>query len=272
MYPVTGIAVAAAIDKAATDNAVTDNAVLGGRLRLLQPRRGHRVGHDAILLAAAVAASPGDVAVDLGAGVGAAGLALAVRLAGVRVRLVEIDARLADLAARNIARNGLSDRAGVHILDVEGKAEDFAAAGLGPGSVGAVLMNPPFNDPARFAASPDAARRAAHMGDVGRLRTWIATAARLLRPAGGLTLIHRADARDEVLAALAGEFGGFVVLPIRPRVGADAIRIIVRAIKGAPDAVTVLPALDLQDADRRPSAAAEEVLRAAHALTMDPST
>ena len=31
----------------------TDDAVLGGRLRLLQPKRGHRVGHDAILLAAA---------------------------------------------------------------------------------------------------------------------------------------------------------------------------------------------------------------------------
>ena len=32
---------------------VTQDAVLGGRLLLKQPRRGHRVGHDAILLAAA---------------------------------------------------------------------------------------------------------------------------------------------------------------------------------------------------------------------------
>ena len=57
----------------------TDDAVLGGRLRLKQKKRGHRVGHDAILLAAATAARPGDRVVEFGAGVGAAGLALAVR-------------------------------------------------------------------------------------------------------------------------------------------------------------------------------------------------
>ncbi|MFZ0460678.1 MAG: methyltransferase, partial [Rhodoplanes sp.] len=32
------------------DEAWTDDAVLDGRLRLKQPRRGHRFGHDAILL------------------------------------------------------------------------------------------------------------------------------------------------------------------------------------------------------------------------------
>jgi hypothetical protein len=63
----------------APPSALTDDAVLGGRLKLYQPARGHRVGHDAILLAASTAAAAGDVAVDLGAGVGAAGLALASR-------------------------------------------------------------------------------------------------------------------------------------------------------------------------------------------------
>src|SRR6201995_5597581 len=70
---------------------MTDDAVLGGRLRLKQKKRGHRVGHDAILLAAATAATPGDHVVDLCAGGGAAGRALAVRFDGVSVTLVEID-------------------------------------------------------------------------------------------------------------------------------------------------------------------------------------
>src|SRR5471032_1406903 len=87
----------------------SDDAALGGRLRLLQPRRGHRFGHDAILLAAATPAQPGDLVVDLGAGVGAAGLAVAVRVAGVRVALVEIDRELVDIAARNAERNGYAD-------------------------------------------------------------------------------------------------------------------------------------------------------------------
>src|SRR5688572_15326615 len=89
---------------------LTDDAVLGGRLRLMQPRRGHRVGHDAILLAAATGGVPGDHVVDLGAGVGAAGLALAARVAGLDVTLVEIDAELAALAATNAVRNGLAGR------------------------------------------------------------------------------------------------------------------------------------------------------------------
>src|SRR5256885_6818508 len=47
---------------------VTENAVLDGRLVLRQPRTGHRVGHDAILLAAATEAGRADHAVELGAG------------------------------------------------------------------------------------------------------------------------------------------------------------------------------------------------------------
>src|SRR5436305_14835889 len=89
---------------------VTDDPVLGGRLVLRQPRTGHRVGHDAILLAAATHAGSDDHAVELGAGVGAAGLALAQRITGLTVTLIEIDRSLAALAEDNAARNGLADR------------------------------------------------------------------------------------------------------------------------------------------------------------------
>ncbi len=78
----------------------TDDAVLGGRLRLKQKKRGHRVGHDAILLAAVTAAQPGDRVVEFGSGVGAAGLALAVRCPEVELTLVEIDPELAAIADR----------------------------------------------------------------------------------------------------------------------------------------------------------------------------
>src|SRR5712691_6094235 len=97
---------------------VTEDAVLGGRLRLRQPKRGHRVGHDAILLAAACPARAGDAVVDLGAGVGAAGLALAARVGGTAVTLVEIDADLAALAAENAQCNGLAARVRAVVLDV----------------------------------------------------------------------------------------------------------------------------------------------------------
>src|SRR3954462_6775101 len=88
---------------------VTEDAVLGGRLVLRQPRKGHRVGHDAVLLAAATHASRRNHAVELGAGVGAAGLALAQRISGLTVTLVDIDRFLAAHAEHNAARNGLSE-------------------------------------------------------------------------------------------------------------------------------------------------------------------
>src|SRR6476659_4843518 len=88
----------------------TDDAVLGGRLVLRQPRRGHRVGHDAILLAAATGGSRGGHAIELGAGLGAAGLALAQRVPGLGMTLIELDPALAALAKHNAGHNGFADR------------------------------------------------------------------------------------------------------------------------------------------------------------------
>ena len=107
----------------------TDDAVLGGRLTLRQPLKGHRVGHDAILLAAATGARAGEQAVEFGAGVGAAGLALAQRVPDVRVTLAEIDGELCALAAHNAEANGLAARVRAVAVDVEDQAA-LAEVGL----------------------------------------------------------------------------------------------------------------------------------------------
>ena len=187
----------------APPDAITEDAVLGGRLKLLQQKRGHRVGHDAILLAAACPARTGDRVVDLGAGVGAAGLAVAARVPGISVTLVEIDPQLAEFAGRNAQLNGLADRVRAVALDAAAPARAFAAAALPAESAMRVLMNPPFHDPARERVSPDAARRLAHAAPRDVLAAWVKTAVRLLRPRGSLTLIWRADGLGDVLAVLA---------------------------------------------------------------------
>src|SRR5437868_15180156 len=86
----------------------TEDAFLGGALRLRQLTSGHRAGHDAMLLAAATPARPGDRVIDFGAGVGAAGLAVARRVENIDLVLVEIDATLAGLARANAEANTLS--------------------------------------------------------------------------------------------------------------------------------------------------------------------
>ena len=238
----------------------SEDAVLGGRLRLRQPLAGHRVGHDAILLAAATAARADEHAIDLGAGVGAAGLALAARVTGLKVTLVEIDAALCRLAADNARLNRLDDRVDVLTLDVE-NTQALAAAGLAPGCADRVLMNPPFHDATRQNLSSDSRRRLAHAAAPGLLLRWIAGAAHLLKPQGVLSLIWRADALAEVQSALTAEFGGIAVLPVYPRPDAPAIRVLVRAVKSGGGAGVTYPGLILNDQHGKPTAAAEAVLR-----------
>ncbi len=239
---------------------ITDDAILNGRLRLLQPRRGHRFGHDAILLAAAVPAQAGERLLELGAGVGAASLALLSRVAGTDVTLIEIDPALCALANENIARNGLSERARAIALDAEAPMQVFAKAGVTPGSFDHVLMNPPFND-GSHQPSTDELRRRAHEGPSGLLAGWIGTARELLGGAGQVTLIWRAEGIDDVLTALHDGFGAISVIPIYPAPERLAIRVIVSALRGSDAPQRTLAGLTLNDRERRPTEEAEGVLR-----------
>ena len=242
-------------------NDFSEDAVLGGRLMLRQPKRGHRFGHDAILLAAACPARRGDHALDLGAGVGAAGLALAKRVAGISVTLVEIDPQLSALAQANADRNGFSASIRTVALDVTGSRRAFAKAELVPGSAMHVLMNPPFHDEISHQASPDPERARAHIGSSTTLAAWVTTAAWMLRPRGTLTLIWRADGLLDALSALAKAFGGTAVLPVHGKPGRSAIRILLRAVKGSRAPLELVPGLVLNDASGRPTPEAQAVLR-----------
>jgi tRNA1(Val) A37 N6-methylase TrmN6 len=208
----------------------TEDGFLGGQLRLRQPKTGHRAGHDAILLAAATSARAGDRVVEFGAGVGAAGLALARRVGAIDLVLVEIDAQLAALARDNAVANTITAR--VITLDVTSPPDAFLADGLSPDSVDVVLMNPPFNDAMRHRASPDKARETAHMAGPGMLKSWIDAARRILKSGGVLSLIWRADGLAEVLAVLERGFGSLAILPVHGDGEKPAIRVLIRAVKG----------------------------------------
>jgi tRNA1(Val) A37 N6-methylase TrmN6 len=237
---------------------LSEDAFLGGQLRLKQKRSGHRAGHDAILLAAATEARAGDRVVDLGAGIGTAGLALARRVAGIRLGLVEIDPELAELARVNAAANAIA--AETIMLDVTADAQAFAASGLAPDSVDVVLMNPPFNDPARHRGSPDQARHTAHVATDETLNAWVHAARRILRSDGALTLIWRADGITEVLAALSRGFGSLAILPVHGEAARPAIRVLVRAVKGGRAPTRVLPGLMLNDGPGVPNNEVRDIL------------
>jgi tRNA1(Val) A37 N6-methylase TrmN6 len=250
-----------------TETETSEDAILGGRLRLRQPLRGHRFGHDAILLAAATGACAGEHAVDLGSGVGAAGLALAARVPELTVTLVEVDRTLSELAANNARLNRFDDRVRTLALDVE-NLDGLRAAGFQAGTIDRVLMNPPFHDARRENVSPDPRRRLAHVGAPGLLQRWIATSAWLLKPRGVLTLIWRADGLDDIIGGLRPAFGEIAVLPVLPRAETPAIRVLVRAVKAGRGTQMDYPPFSLNDEHGQPTAAAESVLRGGKTLTI----
>jgi tRNA1(Val) A37 N6-methylase TrmN6 len=226
----------------------SDDAFLGGRLRLFQPASGYRAGIDGVLLAASVEAGAGARVLDAGSGVGVVGLCLAHRLAGVDVTLVERDAGLAALARRNADRNGLATRVRIieaDILQPLGTSQVLAERAE---SFDHVVSNPPFHVEGRSTAAGDPVKAAANAMPAGALDRWVRFMAAMARPGGLVTLVHRAEALAEVLAALAGRFGGAVVLPVHPRGDEPAIRVLVRAVKGSRAPLELRPGLVLHGA------------------------
>jgi tRNA1(Val) A37 N6-methylase TrmN6 len=220
----------------------TVDAFLGGLVEAVQPKRGHhRAGLEAVLLASAINPDFAGTVVDLGAGVGVAGFGVAARCQGARIVLVERDPEViacAETALARPANHAFADRVSIVRADI---AEwDGVRA-----KADAVIMNPPFHGSGAGTRSPLAARAAAHvLGDDG-LPPWVDAAARALKPGGRLVVVFRADRLKPLLAALGRRFNAGVILPIRPRGGLPAHRVLVRAMLGNGAAARTLPPLTL---------------------------
>jgi len=226
----------------------TPDAFHRGAFWLLQPKTGgHRAGTDAMMLAGAVPSAFAGRLADLGAGAGAAGLAVAARCREARVVLVERSPIMADYARRTLAhpRNAaLLSRAEVLEADVELPGRAREAAGLRAESFDFAILNPPFNARADR-ASPDALKREAHVMGDALWERWLRTAAAIVRPQGGLALIARPESLAVIFQALTGRFGGAELLAIHPRENAPAIRVVLRATRGSRGKLSLQPPLVL---------------------------
>ena len=199
------------------DADLSRDAFLCGRLHLWQPVRGYRAATDPVLLAACVDARAGQRVLDLGCGAGAASLCLAARVPRLVQAGLELQADYADLARRNAAQSGV-------VLDVvEGDVAAMPTALRR--EFDHVIANPPYYS-AGGTPSPDAGRAAA-LQVATPITDWVATGLRRLAPGGYLTLIISAELLPAVLT-LAPQS---TILPLAPRVGRVAPRVIVQARK-----------------------------------------
>ncbi|WP_424550258.1 tRNA1(Val) (adenine(37)-N6)-methyltransferase [Shinella sp.] len=206
-----------------------------GRFHVVQPKGiGHRSGMDAMLLAALVAGQGPIRVADLGAGAGAAGLAVAARIEKAEVLLVERSPLMADFARKTLAlpsNAAFAGRVSVLEADVSLSGRARVAAGLVDEACDYVIMNPPFNDRI-YNRPPDALKAEAHAMDEDLFERWIRTAAAILKPGGQLSLIARPQSIGEIIAACGRRLGGIEITALHPRADEAALRILVTAIKG----------------------------------------
>lgn len=250
-------------EDACAGSACTEDLLLGGRVRLRQPRDGYRAAIDPVLLAAAVPAAPGERVLDLGCGAGAVLLCLLARCPELRVTAVERDPGMAALAQANAALNGAADRVEVVTADVAALPAAWQA-----GAFDQVVSNPPYLQAGRADPSPHPGRAAAGVELGAGVAAWIERGRRCLRHKGRITMVHRADRLGDLLAALGRGFGEVVVFPLWPKVGRDAGRVIVTARKGLRTPLRLAAGLVLHDEDGGYAREADAALRGAGPLDL----
>ncbi|HVI91467.1 MAG TPA: methyltransferase [Dongiaceae bacterium] len=263
--PDTRAAVASPMAQAAPASGLetTTDQFLGGRLNLQQPRDGYRAAIDPVLLAATLAVPAGGRIADLGCGVGTAGLCALLRLPGVACIGIDIQGPLISLATINAAANGLADRYQTRHGSILAKS---VLADLG--TIDQVIVNPPYLPQGEASISADPIKALANVESDARLADWVAAGARIVRPGGAVTFIHRADRLPELLALMRERLGSLVVLPIQPKAGDEAHRVIVQGRKDKRAPARLLAPLVLHELDGSYTAAARHLLRDAGALDL----
>ena len=242
---------------------LTETHLLGQRVICLQPENGFRVAIDAVLLAAAVPARPGQRAMDVGCGSGAAALCLAARIDGVHVTGLERQPDLAELARRNAVLSGLAARVDVvsgDLLDppdgVQGAAFDH------------VFANPPYMKPGTGQTPANRARALATIEGLASLDNWLEFCLAHTTPSGTVTIVHRHDRLGDILDYLGDGQGRIAVMSLIPKQGAAPKRILVQVTKGQQGPITNLGGLILHEAGRKYTRVTEAILRHAQPLQM----
>ncbi len=172
----------------------TLDAILGGSLRIVQPRGGYRFSVEAILLGRFASVRPRERVLDLGAGCGVIALMLAALRRPREVVALELQPPLAGLIARNAELNSLS---AVHAVCADLRKPKIA--GVAPASFDVVVANPPFHAVAAGRESPEHGRKLARGERTASLEDFVGAARRYVRNGGRVAFVYSAGRAAELI-------------------------------------------------------------------------
>ncbi len=217
----------------------TVDGILGGRLRMIQKKRGYRFSVDALLLAHFAVLREGEELVDLGTGSGIVALVLAKRFICRRVLGIDIQDGLVDMARRNVALNGLDGCVEIRKGDVR-QPESWC----GPQSFSVAVFNPPYRRLRSGRMNPDTEKAVARHEIAATAGDFIAAAVYALRPEGRAYAIYPAARAVQLLCRMRD----FRIEPKRIRMvhsdpDSPGAFVLVEGVKGGREDLKVLPPL-----------------------------
>lgn len=241
------------------EEELTLDELVRGRIRVYQPRAGYRVNVDSLLLAWFCGPPPYRRVVDLCAGTGVIGLALASRDPASRVTLAELQPQSAALARRNVEVNGLAGR--VDVVEVDLSDVRASREALPGAAFDRVVASPPYFTLASGPPVPDEREAIARHEIRLTLGGLCKAARRVLAPSGKAAIVFPSERLAELLAGLMAER----LTPIRmqlvhPKPGMAANRVLVEAQKGGKGGLVVAPPLFVRDESGRYGREAREAL------------
>ncbi|MFZ7128151.1 MAG: tRNA1(Val) (adenine(37)-N6)-methyltransferase [Desulfobacterales bacterium] len=206
-----------------------------------QSLTGYRFSVDAVILAGHVFPRDGDRVLDLGTGCGIIPLILASKFPAVTLWGIELQARLAAVAALNVRDNGLQDR--IHIRCRDFRKIHLSCLGR---SMDVVVSNPPYRRVASGRINANSQRALARHEIKAKLEDLLSAACRVLGPGGRFMTLYPADRLVDVISAMrAHGIEPKWLRMVHSSAGGKAKLFLVEGLKGARPAMVVAPPLHI---------------------------
>lgn len=166
-------------------------------MKIIQDETGFKFGIDAVLLANFARVKPNSRVADLGTGTGIIPILLAAKTEAKIIYGLEIQHKIAEMAARSVLLNSLSER--VRIIEGDIRESDLY---FKPSSIDTVVTNPPYMNRGGGLVNPSDEKAIARHELACTLEDVVRAAARMLVTGGTYFMVHRPERLADIITTM----------------------------------------------------------------------